>query len=655
MVGIKNVFKPGTTNVLGNRTNGGVTWPQVLRYNYRKFGKKHLAMRYKHHGIWYPITWEDYYLQVKYLALGLVSLGFQHDDKLLIIGDYAPQWNYAALAAQANHGLSIGLHPDLTTAEIAASARKTKARFAIAEDQEQVDKFLQIKDKLPSLEKVIFWKHKGLTGYHQPMLASIGQVMEDGQGYEKRHPDTFEEHISSGKAEEICAIIYTSGTTGDPKGVIHTYFSTFHGAEYLLDLGPLRETDNIACYLPPVWMLEYLLSIGCHLLSGSILNFAEEVETQPQDLREIGPDLVYYNARQWESQAGTVQARVQGADVLKRSVYRWFISVGNRVADCRFQGRSPGLFLKMANVLGNVCLFRPIRDSLGLPRARICYTSGAVLSPDAFRFYHSLGVPLKTIYGTTEGGLLSGAPANDIHPDTAGKVLAGIEMGIRADNEIVYRQPAMFSGYYEEPELTRKNLREGWFSSGDAGTITDDGQLIYYDRKDDLVRLACGEMLAPQMVESRLKYSPFIKDAWVVAEPEGSVVAAVIIINYANVGKWAGKNQIAYTTLRDLSQKPAVYDLIERDVTRINADISVGCQISRFVNLHKEFDPDEGELTRDGKLRRNYLKERYAELVGAIFSGADKVDLDAGVRYRDGRAGTVRTELMVKEVKGAGA
>ena len=631
----------------------GATWPQVLQYRYRTYGDRHLAMRAKHYGIWRPITWEDYYLQVKYLALGLNSLGFRRDDKLLIIGDNAPQWNYAVLAAQANQGVSIGMYPDLTAAEIAAVARKTEARFAIVEDQEQVDKFLRLKGELPHLEKVIYWRYKGLTGYSEPLLAGLRQVLESGREYEQRHPDTFEEHVASGKAEDTCAIIYTSGTTGDPKGAVHRYASTFAGAQYLLDLDPLREDDDIACFLPPVWMLEYVIGIGCHLLSGSVLNFAEEVETQRQDLREIGPDLVYYSARQWESQAGAVQARIQGADALKRLTYRWFMKAGNRLADRRLQGERPGLLLRAAGAVGNVCLFRPIRDNLGLPATRICYTSGEVLSPDAFRFYHALGIPLKTIYGTTEGGILSGDPADDIQPGTAGKVAPSVQVGIREDGEIVYRQDAMFSGYYGEPERTAEVLRGGWFSSGDAGTLSEDGRILFTDRKSDLIHLSDGETLAPQFIESRLKYSPFIKDAWVVAEPDGPGVAAVIVIDYANVGKWAGKNRIAYTTFNDLSQKPAVYELIERTIAGINADVTPGCRVRRFVNLHKEFDADEGELTRDRKLRRDFLKQRYEDLVKAVFSGTGTVDLNVRIQYRDGRTGTMRTTLNIAEVREA--
>ncbi|MCJ7605444.1 MAG: AMP-binding protein [Dehalococcoidales bacterium] len=633
------------------RHGKGTTWPQILRYNALKYGSQRLAMRSKRYGIWRAVSWEEYYLQVKYLALGLASLGFRRGDRLLIIGDNAPQWNYATLAAQANHGISVGMYSDLSPQEIVSIARSTEAKFVVAEDQEQLDKLLQIKATLPHLEKLIYWRYKGLADYHDAALEGMRQVILDGRDYETRHPDYFEENVSSGAPQDTCSIIYTSGTTDEPKGTVHTHASTMAGAEYLVSLDPLTENDNIACSLPPAWILEYLLGIGCHLLSGSILNFAEEVETQQQDMREIGPDLVYYSARQWESQAGTVQARVQGADFLKRFIYRRFMPVGYAMADDRFRKRRPGLLRKLANAAADFCLFRPIRDSLGLPNARICYTSGAILSPDAFRFFHALGIPLKSIYGTTEGGILSGAPADDIHPETTGRVAIGTEVGIKADGEIVYRQPGKFSGYYNDTEATSAVLKDGWFYSGDTGLITEDGQIIFVDRKNDLVQLACGETLAPQYAESRLKYSPYIRDAWVITEPNGPFAAAVIIIDYTNVGKWASRNGLAYTTFSDLCQKSAVCKLIEQDIVRINADISPGCRIRKYVNLHKEFDPDEGELTRDRKLRRGFLRERYSDLTKAIFSGMMNVEIDTPVQYRDGRVGTVKTTVAIHDVR----
>jgi long-chain acyl-CoA synthetase len=304
----------------------GDTWPKILKYNYEKYGDAHAAMRFKHHGIWQTFSWQDYYLNVKHLALGLLSLGFRSGDKLLIIGDNAPQWYFAELAAQANHGVSVGSYSDLNPQEVKYIAANSEARFAVVEDQEQVDKFLQIKGELPLLEKIIYWRYKGLSGYHDAVFTGYRQVLKLGQEYEAGHPGVFEQNIAQGKADDICAIIYTSGTTGDaPKGAVHTYASLKLGAEHFLHLDPWYENDNIATYMPPAWITEQWFGIGCHLLSGGTLNFAERPETQQQDIREIGPDILFYSSRIWERQAVTVQARIQGADPLKRLMYRMFM------------------------------------------------------------------------------------------------------------------------------------------------------------------------------------------------------------------------------------------------------------------------------------------------------------------------------------------
>jgi long-chain acyl-CoA synthetase len=653
MAGLKRQLEIDDTAMDLDLLNKGATWPQVLKYNAQKFGDSHNAMRMKHYGIWQPVSWQEYYLQVKYLALGLITLGFQPGDRLLIIGDNAPQWYYAELAAQANHGISIGVYSDLSDSEITYIAGNSQAAFIVAEDQEQVDKILQIKAELPLLKKIIFWRYKGLTSYKESLIIGMRQIVHDGEEYEKQHPQVFENNVTSGKAEDPCAIIYTSGTTGTPKGAVHTFASLMYGAGYLLETDPLNEKDNIACFLPPAGITEQLLYIGCHLLSGSILCFAEAVETQQKDLREIGADLVYYGARLWESQARTVQANIQGADAFKRLIYRLFMPAGYQKSRAEFKHQKQGFRDKTVYAIANLLLFRPIRDSLGLPHTRICYTSGQILSPEALLFYHALGTPLKSIYGTTEGGILAIAKTNEVNLETVGVVATGTEVGITENGEIVYRQPGMFTQYYNNPEKTSLVLKDGWFYSGDTGSITEDRQIIFFDRKDDIVQLSNGETLAPQFIESHLKYSPYIKDAWVIAKANNPVIAAVIIIDYTSVGKWAGRNKIAYTTFNDLSQKQEVYGLINQEITRINKDISPSCRINRYISLHKEFDPDEGELTKDRKLRRVFLKEHYSDLVEAIFSGKSEVDTSFKLQYRDGRTGTVKTKVVIKDVKEA--
>jgi len=632
----------------------GDTWPQILKYNYERYGDNHIAMRHKHHGIWRPYTWKDYYLNVKYLALGLISLGFEPGDKVLIIGDNAPQWYYAELAAQSNHGASVGLYSDLNPSEIKYIAQNSEARFAVVQDQEQVDKFLEIKDELPQLEKVIYWDYKGLAHYDDPILIGYEQVLELGKKYEEEHPGRFEQNMETGSADDICALVYTSGTTGAaPKGAVHTYRTMRAGAEYYLHLDPWQERDNIVPYLPPAWMTEQWFGIGCHLLSASILNFAEEPETQQQDIREIGPSMVLYGARLWENQAAMVQGRILGADAIKRFAFRQLMPIGYKMADLKYRKQRPSLFRKILYAFADIALFRPIRDSLGLSNARICYTTGAMLSPDAFRFYHALNLPLKSLYGSTEGGALTGAKNDDISLETVGPVCKGTEVRITDGGEIIYRQPGIFVGYYNDPDKTAEVLKDGWFYSGESGSITEDGHLVFLDRVEDLVELASGDKLAPQSIESRLRFSPYIKDAWVLAGPDRAYASAIIIIDYESVGRWAGEKRIAYTTFTELSQNPEVYQLVKQDIDRINNNLPPGTRVKKYVNLHKEFDPDEAELTRTRRLRRAFVAERYRELINAIYSDKAEVPIEAEVRYRDGRMGTIKTTLNIKSVEGA--
>jgi len=631
----------------------GDTWPKILKYNYEKYGDNHRAMRYKHYGIWLPSTWKDYYLNVKYQALGLLSLGFEPGDKVLIIGDNAPQWYYAELAAQANHGASVGLYSGLIPSEIKYIAENSEARFAIVEDQEQADKFLQIKDELPLLKKIIYWSYKGLAHYDAPILMGYSQVLQQGEKYEEEHPGLFEQNVETGKADDVCALVYTSGTTGaTPKGAVHTYRTMRAGADCHLHLDPWYENDNVVPYLPPAWMTEQWFGIGCHLLSASILNFAEEPETQQRDTRETGPSIVFYRARLWESQAAMVQARILGSDAVKRFAFRLLMPIGYKMADIKHRKQEPGLFRKILYSLADIALFRSIKGSLGLSNARICYTTGAMLSPDAFRFYHALNLPLKSLYGSTEGGALTGARNDDISLETVGPVHKGTEVRITDNGEIIYRQPGIFVGYYKDPDKTAKVLKDGWFYSGDSGFIREDGHIVFVDRVKDLVELANGDKLAPQFIESRLRFSPYIMDVWVLAGPDRDYVSAIIIINYDNVSRWAGQRGVAYTTFTDLSQKPEVYGLVKQDIDRINSTLPPSSRVKKYVNLHKEFDPDETELTRTRKLRRTFLEERYSELIDAIYSDRNEVPIEAQVGYRDGQMGTIKTTINIKSVEG---
>ena len=633
----------------------GDTWPKVLKYNSEKYGDTRRALRQKHYGVWQPYTWKDYYLSVKSLAMGLMSLGLKAGDKVLIVGDNAPQWYYADLATQANHGVSVGAYSELTSTEIQYIAENSEASFAVVQDQEQTDKLLEVKDALPVLKKIIYWNYKGLAHYKDPVLMGIREVLSLGEQYEKDHPGLFERNVESGQTDDVCAIVYTSGTTGKAaKGAVHTYRTLRAGAEYHLRLDPWYEDDNIVPFLPPVWINEQWLALGCHLLSGCTLNFAEGPETQQRDATEIGPTIVFRGARLWESQAAMVRARIARADPLKRFAFLQFMPVGDRMAEASYRKRKLGMLQRMIYWMADATVFKPIKHSLGLQKARICYTTGAILSRDAFRFYHALKLPLKSLYGSTEGGPLSGAKNDHIRVDTVGPAHNGTEVSITGDGEIIYKQEGTFVGYYKDREKTLEVLKDGWFHTGDSGFAREDGHIVFIDRVRDIVRLANGDTLGPQEIESRLRFSPYIKDAWIFAGAEKLYASALIVIDYNTVGNWAGEKRVPYSTFTELSQRPEVYQLIKQDIDRVNLTLSSGCRIRKYVLLHREFDPDEGELTRNRRLRRVFLEERYGKLIQAIYDDKGEVPVDVRVGHSETGKGIIKTTLRIQSVEGGG-
>jgi long-chain acyl-CoA synthetase len=578
-------------------------------------------------------------------------LGFEPEDKVLIIGDNAPEYYYAELAVQSIHGISVGLYSELMPEEIEFIAENSEAKFAIAEDQEQVDKFLELKNRLPLLKKVIYWNYKGLAHYDDPVLEGYRQVVELGKKYEDQNQSVFESNIESGNSDDACSFVYTSGTTGTaPKGAIHTFRTMMAGAYYYLQLDPWNESDNIVPYLPPAWMTEKLFGIGCHLLSACTLNFAESPETQQRDVKETGPTILIYEARVWETQASNLQARILAADAVKRLFSRILMPIGYEIAELKYRKETPGLFRKILYSIAHFAIFRPIKKSLGLTDARICYSTGSTLSPDACRFYHALNLPLKSLYGSTEGGLITGARQDDMRIDTVGPAHKGIDIKINDNGELIYHHPGLFIGYYHDQEKTAEVLKDGWFKSGDSGFIREDGHIIFLDRLEDIIELSKDDKLAPQSIESRLKASPYIKDAWVMTGPNKEYTSVVIIINYESVSRWAGQRRLVFTNFAELSQRPDVYDLIMLDINRINQDLSPALKLKKFVNLHRVLDPDEGELTRTRKLRRSFLKERYRDLINAIYEDKTEVPLEIRIEHRDGRTETERTIVQIKSV-----
>lgn len=624
------------------------TIPKLLLRNYRKYGDKEVAMRRKDFGIWNEYTWKDSYQMVKNLSLGLVALGLEPGHRVSIIGDYEPELIWAIWAAQAVGGISVVIYTDMMPPEVKYIVENSDSEFVIAEDQEQVDKLLEVKDGLPKLKKVIWWDPRGLKTYDDPILTSFKEVIELGKRYEEAHPGFFEGCLNKGKADDIAAFYYTSGTTGAmPKGSILCHKALISDAAGTLKVSQITQADDIIPLFPSASIAEPVYGSVSHLLSGAKLHFAEEPETVREDSREIGPKLLTLGPRLWEDNMALVRMKISTGGVLQRLLYNLHLPIGYKVADLHFQGERPNLFWRTLYHIAYLLNFRPLKDKLGLLKTKIPITGSAAMGPDTFRFLSALGLNLRQCYGSTEGGFVTFHREDELAFDTVGPLLPEAEIRISDEGEILTRGEGLFSGYHKDAEATKKRLRDGWFHSGDAGYINDRGHLIYMDRVSELKSLATGVTYSPSYIESRLRFGSYIKDALTIGGKNEDYVSAIIDIRFGAVGDWAERNRLAYTTFVDLSQKPEVAELVKEHIRILNRSLPEHTKVRKFVLLHKEFDADEGELTRTRKLRREFMEQRYHEVIEAIYSDKEGVPIEAPVKYQDGRTGTVKTILRI--------
>lgn len=623
------------------------TLPKLLVERAEQFGDRQVALREKEFGIWQEVTWRGYLDNVKDFCLGLVALGLERGDKIAIIGDNRPEWLYAELAAQAAGGISVGIYQDSVPREVAYIIDHSDSKFVVVEDQEQVDKILEIREAIPRVRKVIYYDPKGLRNYREPLLASFPHIQVIGREYEKNYPGFFEESVARGQGKDLAILCYTSGTTGFPKGAMLTHQNLISMAVNLLSFDPLTPRDEYVSFLPLAWIGEQMMSVSSALTVGFTVNFPEEPETVQENIREIGPHVMFSPPRIWEDMVSRVQVKIQDSSRLKRWLYNLFMPVGYRMADCRFNRQTPSPWLKFLYTLADLVVFSAIKDHLGLLRLKRCYTGGAALGPDVFRFFHALGVNLKQIYGQTEiSGISVVHRDGDIKFHTVGKPIPQTEVRISEEGEILSRSPSVFQGYYKNPEATAETLAGGWLHSGDAGYFDEDGHLVVIDRLKDVFHTADGNIFSPQYIENKLKFSPYIREAVVVGQ-ERPYVVAIINIDLQNVGKWAEDNQVPYTTYTDLSQKPEVLALVSREVQRVNRDLPRPVQVRKFVILHKELDADDEELTRTRKVRRGFVAQKYRDLIEALYGDSGEIRVEGRVKYRDGREAVVQTALQV--------
>ncbi len=627
------------------------TLPKLLKKNAEKYGDRKIAMRVKDRGIWQHFTWKDYYEKVKWFSLGLLSLGMGKGDKVAILGENKPEIFWAELGVHAAGGTAVDIYTDCTPPEVKFFVTDSDSRFVVAHDQEQVDKLLQIKKDLPLVKRVIYWDPKGLWNYEDPILISFPEVIQHGQSYGKDHPGLFEENVEKGTGEEIALLSYTSGTTGLPKGAMILQKGLVAIAQAWRDVDHWSDQDRYVSFLHPAWITEQAVGVAGQLVSGMEVNFPEEPETVQDNIREIGPTILFFAPRLWENINRMIQAKITDTSTLRRWIYHLFLPAGYKAAEFRLFKKDLGPFWTVIHHLAHWILFRPLRDRVGLSRIRCAYTAGSAVSPEILNYFQAIGVNIKQLFGGSEQGLVTIHRDGEIKCETCGVAMPGVDIRLSPEGEILVRGENIFAGYYKNPDVTREKIREGWYHTGDFGYIDEENHLVVIDRMEDLKELKEGRKFSPQYAEIRLRFCPYIKDGLVVGGEDKDYVTAIINIDLENVGRWAEAKRIPYTTFTDLSQKQEVIELIKKDIRRINKSLPEWARIRKFVNLHKEFDADEAELTRTRKLRRTFVESRYSDLITALYGKDREYNVEASVTYRDGRKGIIRTAIQINQVE----
>jgi len=631
-----------------------LTIPQLLRWRVKSTGDK-VALREKDFGTWNCYSWDVYYDHVRKTGLGLHALGVQKGDAIALIGDNIPEMLFVAIGAQAIGAVSLAIYQTTMPDEIAQLLEYMKVSMVFCDDQEQVDKIVDIRKRVPGVKKVIYEDPRGMRGYRQDdWFLPIRELYRIGDRAHAEDPGRFEKMVDEGKPDDVCHLCLTSGTTGLSKGTMLTHKNFISMGLQLTEADPLDDTDEYVSFLPFAWIGEQMNSFGVAMATGITINFPESVETAMEDLKEVGPHFMFGAPRIYETIRSQIWLKIDESYWFNRLMYNYFIKIGEQAAGYRMRGKQMPLGLRIKAWLGRHLMFRPLINQIGLLRLRRAYTGGAALGPELFTFYQAIGVNLKQIYGQTEiVGIAYMHRDGDIRPDTVGKPLPNTECKISEAGEILSRSPSVTPGYFELPDKTAELLEGGWLHSGDAGYIDENGHLVVIDRLSDVMHNAEGEMFSPMFLENKLKFSPYIKEAVIFGDQQ-PYVAALINIDPIVVGKWAEDRGISYTTYMDLSAKPEVAKLIYGQVADVNNRAEKPhFKIKRFAILYKLLDMDDGELTKTGKIRRKFVREKYQNLYDALYDESVKEkQVEAFFQYQDGQTTTVQTKISFFTMEG---
>ena len=624
------------------------TLPQILADNAVRYGDSKTAIRDKAYGIWQKYNWADYYRYMQKTAGGFAALNLKRGETVCLIVGNHPEWLFSAIGAHALGATTLNLFTSSVAEELCTSIKRINSPIVVVQDQEQTDKLLEVKDKLPHIRKVVYIDPTGMASYeNDPWLTSYSRLLTIGEKFNQENIKYLEEEINKGRPDDIAVMIQTSGTTGIPKLAMLSHRNLTSIARQWMEANEIKPEENWISISPPAWIVDQMWCLGVAMQSAMTVNFPETAETVLDDFRDIGPSMIITSSRFWEDMASTIRVKMSDAGWLKKRLFYWGEAVGKAVVEKTARKNPVPLLMKILYKLMSLLVYRPLLDRLGCSRFRSAFTGGHPISPDVILFFRAIGLNLKQCYGLTEaGGIFQIQPDCEVKLETVGKPLPLTEVKIADDQEVLVKSQANFSGYYNDYDATQNAFLDGWLKTGDAGYIDSDGHLLIIGRKEDIIRNKSGEAFSPDFIETRLKFSPYIKEAVIFGESR-PFITAMINIDLGNVGNWAEDRMIPYTTYMDLAQQSAVEELILKEVRMVNEQLPALMKIKIFILLYKLLDADEEELTRTGKVRRRFVYGLYIKIIEAMYRGEKNVRARGKVRYQDGRIGEIETTVNI--------